>query len=131
MDVYLEKIIIHSFFKKNRMERAAFELNSAKRRSDCIWHIEDKIDTQYMHEIIAPISDIKTVYDILKKEGAPNMCYVLSDNGAIDGKTMLLKDALELTVFVGPVFISCIHGKLAYYEGEQNLNTKRYLIKKD
>jgi hypothetical protein len=47
------------------------------------------------------------------------MCYVLSEDGALDGKELLLADALGQILGRGMgTFLSCIPGKLAYFEDE-------------
>jgi hypothetical protein len=55
----------------------------------------------------------------LRSRGAGDKCHVLSENRAIDGKTLPLKSALEKVVGQGMgTLLSCVAGELAYYEGE-------------
>jgi hypothetical protein len=56
----------------------------------------------------------------LRDRGAPEQCFLLSEDSDLDGREMLLADALaemdagsELATFV-----SCIPGRLAYFRGE-------------
>jgi hypothetical protein len=57
---------------------------------------------------------------LLKEKGAPDTCYVISTNPQIDQKQLPLAEVLQGIVGnadEGSV-LSCIPGKLAFYEGE-------------
>ena len=55
----------------------------------------------------------------LRSRGAGDNCHVISENRAIDGKTLSLKVALEKVVGQGSgTLLSCVPGELAYYEGQ-------------
>ncbi len=57
--------------------------------------------------------------EILQHRGAPSECYVLSAGWEEGARSVPLRDALNEVV--GSSFgtiVSCIHGKLGYYEGE-------------
>jgi len=55
----------------------------------------------------------------LRSRGAGDNCHVISENRAIDGKTLSLKAALEKVVGQGSgTLLSCVPGELAYYEGQ-------------
>ncbi len=54
----------------------------------------------------------------LKRRGAGESCYLISENRTIDGKHLPLKLALEKVVGQGlGTLLSCVPGELAYYEG--------------
>ena len=56
---------------------------------------------------------------MLRKRGAPPDCYVLSANSALDGREMRLGEALEAIIGMGSgTFVSCIPGRLGFYEYE-------------
>jgi len=58
------------------------------------------------------------IEDVLRSRGAGDTCHVISENRAIDGKTLSLKLALEKVVGQGMgTLLSCVPGELAYYEG--------------
>ena len=63
----------------------------------------------------------------LRRRGAPDLCYVISTDGELDGRSMPLVAALECVygVTMGAI-ISCIPGRLAYYEGEDR--GERYIL---
>ena len=55
----------------------------------------------------------------LRRRGAGDNCHVISENRAIDGKTLSLRVALEKVVGQGSgTLLSCVPGELAYYEGQ-------------
>ena len=55
----------------------------------------------------------------LRSRGAGDNCHVISENRAIDGKTLSLRAALEKVVGQGSgTLLSCVPGELAYYEGQ-------------
>ena len=57
------------------------------------------------------------ITDILRAMGAPDTCHVIG--GEHDGKDMELLTALKQIVGYGTgTVLSCIPGKLAYFEGE-------------
>ena len=122
MNKDIEEKIINSFIVKIKKDRAKFMLwNNYKKRQDFIWNIPYKgiIDERFIFPILDHICNSENVYNILKKYNPPKECYVMSSASLNDGKIIPLKKALENEVFRGPTLISCIHGKLAYVEGEQ------------
>lgn len=55
----------------------------------------------------------------LRGRGAGDRCHVISENRAIDGKTLPLTLALQKVVGHGMgTLLSCVPGELAYYEGQ-------------
>lgn len=56
---------------------------------------------------------------LLRKAGAPEACYVLSEDRAVDGRILPLGDALALVVADdSPAFVSCVPGRLGLYSDE-------------
>jgi hypothetical protein len=57
---------------------------------------------------------------ILKAKGAPERCYCLSENVELDDQELPLRSALERVIGSGMgTFLSCLPGRLAYFEGEE------------
>ncbi|OCA92581.1 hypothetical protein [Pseudobacillus wudalianchiensis] len=137
MNKELEEIIIKAFFVKRVQERVLFELASPKRRLDALSRLCHNYNTtlreQYMFKIPKPNSDKTEIEALLKKHGAEKLCYIISWNEEIDGQQMPLLSALENVVGFGmPSIISCIPGKLAYFESEQGYGPPpRYFLKKE
>ncbi len=67
---------------------------------------------------------------MLKAKGSPNICFIISTNIEFDRKELPLIDVLEKIVGTcdDGTFISCIAGKLGYYEGESM--GARYIFEK-
>lgn len=87
---------------------------------------------EYMKEIPKPNSDYEEIAKLLKRYGAGDTCYAISWSETIDGKELPLLAALEKAVGYGmPSIISCIPGKLAFFEAEQEvLPSPRFILKR-
>ena len=120
MDKSIEELVINTFILKRRRERARFELFNEKKREHFLWHMhnEASFESNYMERIKESVSSPRIVYDILKKRGAPDNCYVMSLFSPYDGQIITLEQGLAEVVFNGHGLISCIHGSLAYFEEE-------------
>jgi hypothetical protein len=119
-----EEKLIKSFLLPERQPRylallsASNPKNRAKLRS-YLAHCRD-IDMCFAFRVPSKQQNIDDIYMRLKEKGAPDMCHVLSENIRIDNRELPLKKALEETIGMGMgTFLSCIPGKLAYYEGEE------------
>ncbi|MBT2717477.1 hypothetical protein [Bacillus sp. ISL-57] len=84
MDKEQEKRIVKRFFAKRIQDRVIFELSSEKKRVEALNRLcHDYGKTllpEYMIEIPTPNSDYQEIATLLKKQGAPNECYVISWN---------------------------------------------------
>ena len=81
-------------------------------------HCHD-LDPRFAKEIPSSQQSADSIEALLRRKGASDTCYVMSDNSAIDGKEMSLPEALSATVGMDcGTFISCVPGKLAYFELE-------------
>jgi hypothetical protein len=81
-------------------------------------HCRD-LDPRFAKEIPTGQQSANSIEALLRRKGAPDTCYVISDNRDIDGKEMSLPDALLETVGMDVgTLISCVPGKLAYFESE-------------
>jgi len=136
MDKEQEKRIVKRFFAKRIQDRVIFELSSEKKRVEALNRLcHDYGKTllpEYMIEISTPNSDYQEIATLLKKQGAPNECYVISWNEEIDGKKLSINEALKKVVGYGmPSIVSCVEGSLAYFEAEQEVGSPpRFLLKR-
>jgi hypothetical protein len=81
-------------------------------------HLAD-LDTRFARPVGGSDATPAGVERLLKAAGAPERCYVLSENSALDGSELDLRDALVKVIGRGMgTFVSCIPGRLAYFEGE-------------
>ena len=76
--------------------------------------------------------DRQEIERLLTEQGAGDICYVMSINEAIDGKEMDLKTAIDRVFGYGlSSIISCINGKLAYFQAEQEYGAPpRFILKR-
>ena len=65
------------------------------------------------------VSGIENIYRLLKSKGAGPTCWVMSEDSEIDGRELGLRAALEHVNGrqIGTI-LSCVPGKLAYFESE-------------
>jgi hypothetical protein len=77
------------------------------------------LDPRYIVPIAPREQHVPEILRLLKTKGAPEICYALSEDDDLDGKEFVLADALKEIVGRGiGTFLSCIPGKLAYFEDE-------------
>lgn len=128
----IEESIIDAFFICEKRERAKYELASPKKRRSFIWKISEKyIRDNCLIKIEESVESFETILNIMKNNGSPQYCYVLSIDDNIDGKILSLSTALSKVVGLGPALISCKHGKLGYLECEQSYGApQRFILKK-
>ena len=117
MDIELEKKTFQAFVVPSKRSRYAELLDSERGRKKVrlsLDHFKD-LNPRFCQE--PKPSD--SVHAALSSFGAPSNCYVISSNDKLDGREMNLGEALkEIVGFGFGSFISCIPGKLAYFEGE-------------
>ena len=77
------------------------------------------IDNRFARQVPAADQNAESVERILKSKGASDNCYLFSAESAFDEREMKLLDALQEVVGSGSgTFVSCIPGKLGYFEFE-------------
>jgi hypothetical protein len=125
-----EKLLIENFVCKERQERYLSLILTKKGRSKLrryIAHFKD-LDGKFIQEA----NRLKTSHELenlLKSMGAADICYVISENSKYDGKSMNLSEVTNLLFNSGiAYFLSCVPGKLVYYEGEET-NQKFLLLR--
>ena len=127
-----EQEFVECFVQSARRERVRLGLANPKKRR--------KFVDEFAHHgtyILAPecLRNIKpslqhpdSIYAILRGLGAPDTCYLVSEDRNFDGKEMELLAALKQIVGYGMgTVISCLPGRLGYFEGESR---ERYILQK-
>ena len=124
-----EKALIEAFILPQRRARYVELLTTARGRKTLrgrLAHISD-LDPRFARRLAA--DSVAEIVTILRMENAPQMCQVISESDGIDGREMGLTEALDQIVGHGlGTLISCIPGKLGYYESEEP--GERYLLKR-
>ena len=91
-------------------------------------HIRD-LDGRYAKLIPSNQQSAESIYQMLKKKGAPELCYVMSEDRHLDQTEMALREAVfEVEGSNFGTLISCLAGKLAYLETEDM--SARYILEK-
>jgi hypothetical protein len=119
VEVDVEEATLRAFIRRTRVERYVALLRTRTRRKKLIREIHDlDLDSRFVFTVAPNDQTPERVYELLRRCGAPEDCYVMSESD-LDGGWMDLQDALDETVATGTAtLISCIPGELAYYEGE-------------
>lgn len=115
--------------KRNRYQELLSSERGRQKLLTNLDHFKD-FDERYIQRIPTNLHRPKLIEDILKAKGAPPKCHVMSSNEQFDGQDLALSGALQHTIGKGfGTFLSCISGKLAFYESEEaNL---RYVLQRD
>ena len=91
-------------------------------------HCRD-LDSRFAQRIPDNRQSAQSIETLLKSKGAPKTCYVMSEDTSLDGREMDLSAALsEIVGMDAGALVSCIPGKLAYFEME-GLSERYLLIK--
>jgi hypothetical protein len=118
-----ERQLVLSFIIPARQSRYLELLGKPKRRKDItasLAHFKH-VDMRYVVQIPPSQPHKPDILEILKAKGAPDSCYALSEDDELDGKEISLRHALAFIVGRGiGTFLSCIPGKLAYFEDEDS-----------
>jgi hypothetical protein len=121
IDMDHEESIVRAFILPTRRERYLEFLKSPKNRLKFrreLAHFK-ALNPKYIVEIVPSHQNPSSLVNILTSKGAPRTCWVMSENSRIDGQELDLEEALEETIGYGMgTFISCVPGKLAFFENE-------------
>jgi len=117
-----EREIVRAFLTPEQRPRCLGLLSTAKGRKKFIARLthSDPLDPRFAHLIDPQEQSIYSIEDQLRERGAPATCYVISEDPRLERRRMPLRGTLEATVGSGmATFLSCIVGRLAYFEGEE------------
>ena len=120
-----------AFLEKNARRRFLFLLKSKKGRRKILSDLDHRItfDRRFCHKIPNSCQSSQNILEILRRKGAKENCYAISQLPSLDESTLDLRDALDLAVGSGTgTILCCIIGRLAYYEGEEV--SERYVLEK-
>lgn len=123
---------MRAFIVADRRVKYLEALPNPKRRSkvlDRLNHHIDDIDSKYRISVSPEQHTASAIEKLLRSRGAPSQCHVMSSSTRLDGREMLLSDALKDVIgYQMGTLISCIPGQLAFYESEE-LKT-RYILER-
>lgn len=117
-----EAELIKAFFAPTKRERYLdMVANPTKRQKFLreLYHFKD-LDPRYCFAVPKGVHTPDQIAAFLHQKGAPASCRVLSTNAKLDGKEMPLLEALRSIRGSGDgSFLSCIPGRLGYFEDEE------------
>jgi len=118
-----ERGIFLSFIIPARRDRYLEILAKPKRRKDItssLAHFKH-LDMRHALQIPPRQQHAKELFQLLRSMGAPETCYALSEDAELDGREIPLSEALKEVVGRGMgTFLSCLPGRLAYFEDEED-----------
>jgi hypothetical protein len=116
-----EQAFVEAFIHPDRRERFLAALANPKKRA--VFNRElhhpkpNFLQTKYIEQIVPSQQYTRFVAPRLKSMGAPDDCWVFGNH--VDGRPMKLEDALdELIGLRSGTIVSCLPGKLAFFESE-------------
>jgi len=126
-----EEALIRGFVRPERRSRLLELLGSSKGRAKLrasLAHFRD-LDVRFAQVVQPSKHHARDIEATLRAKGAPDSCHVLSESAALDGRDMPLGSALADIVGGGMgSFVSCIPGKLGYFESEET--GERYILER-
>ncbi len=117
-----EEELVKAFFVSTKRERHLEMVSKPKKRERFLrefGHFK-ALDPRYVVTIPTSKRHAADIALILTQKGAPQFCWVTSEDSSIDATEMLLTEALRKVVGYGMgTFLSCVAGRLAYFEDEE------------
>jgi hypothetical protein len=124
-----EEAAVKAFIRSNRQERYLKFLSNPKERhrfTSELSHFK-ALDPKCLVTIPANHENSSRVAELLATLGANSKCWVISENSEIDSRELDLREALDETIGSGMgTIISCVPGKLGYFEDED----ARYILQR-
>lgn len=121
-DLEQEAALIRAFIIPTKRERLVELLAKPKRRRDVLstlYHFAD-FDPRCISKIPAAESSAERIDALLRSNGATDLCYAISTDSELDGRTVPLREALTRIHGLGHgTLLSCVPGLLGYFEGEE------------
>jgi hypothetical protein len=116
-----EEQLVRTFIAKAKQARMLELLSNPRRRSkatNSLHHFRD-LDSRWVVAVEPAEHCPARLRELLVSRGAIDECYLVSANRDLDQRRMPLALALERVVGRGMgTLISCVPGKLGYFEGE-------------
>lgn len=116
-----EQELIKAFFVPSKRDRYLEMVAKPKKREKFLRELAHfkALDPRFCFSIPKIAHTAEQIADLLHTKGAPQSCWVSSEFSTLDGKEMPLLDALkEILGRQMGTFLSCVPGKLAYFEDE-------------
>ena len=117
-----EEATVRAFIQKSKQERCIQFLASPKHRRKFTSELAHFkwLDERFAHPILpSRAHTVKEIAALLRSKGAGPTVHVISEDSKIDGKELGLEEAISQVTGGGMgTILSCIPGKLGYFEDE-------------
>ena len=116
-----EQAFVRAFIERPKQARYLEKLASPKHRREFLSRLHHNLDYDPRFAAQVPPSEqtAALVYAKLRGLGAPEHCHAIAAGSDLDGRQLPLREALSNVLGMGDgVVLSCVPGKLAYYESE-------------
>jgi hypothetical protein len=124
-----EEEVVKAFILPSRRNRYLEFLTTPKKRAKFIAQLSHfkHLNPKFALSISGRETNSASLLKLLAAKGAGSKCWVISENSQLDAREMNLEAALKETIGYGMgTIISCIPGKLAYFEDEDG----RYILQR-
>lgn len=129
MDLERERLLVRTFVVPPMRARYLNWLKSRKGRrkfTDALNHFR-YFDPRFMTRVEGDLDSREGLLAELRRRGAPEQCYVVSDWSEMDGWMERLEEAIEELFAVGfASLLCCVPGELAYWDSEEI--PERYIL---
>jgi hypothetical protein len=118
-----EAEVVKAFILPSKRNRYLEFLTTPKKRAKFIAQLSHfkHLNPKFAFNILGRERNPASLLKLLAARGAGSKCWVISENSRVDAREMDLEVALKETVGSGMgTIISCIPGKLAYFEDEDS-----------
>lgn len=118
-----EEQLIKAFLVPTKRERYLEMIANPKKRKKFLLELAHfkALDPRYSFAVPKVEHTAEQIAASLTGKGAPPSCWVTSEDSDLDGKEMPIVAALQKVVgHQMGTFLSCIPGKLAYFEDEED-----------
>ena len=113
--------LLTRFFVATKRERYSEMISKPKKRAKFLAELAHfkSLDPRYKVPLDPKKLFPNDIAAILTRKGAPGAVWITSENRDLDGREMPMLDALnEVVGRQFGTFLTCIPGRLAYFEGE-------------
>ncbi len=118
-----EEELVKAFFVPTKRERYLEMVSKPKKRKKFLLELAHfkALDPRFCFAVPKGEHTAEQIAAFLTRKGAPPSCWVTSEYADLDGKEMPLVDALQqLRGRQIGTFLSCVPGRLAYFEDEED-----------
>ena len=118
-----EEELIKAFFVPTKRERYLEMIANPRKRKKFLLELSHfkALDPRYCFAVPKVEHTAEQIAAFLTRKGAMPSCRIMSEDSDLDGKELPLLEALKKVVgYQMGTFLSCVPGKLAYFEDEDD-----------